>query len=220
MGKAQEQKETPQERAFAEVAAAKMADYRKRWLPLQNKLAEGIKASGKPGSFERQQAAGKTATENAIRFGEAQAGLEGALTDSGAGAGSSKFKLSTAGLGNDQATSRGLGFVASDQAIDDAYLQGLGMLTQLGRGEAAQATEGMASMARRSAEQAQQDAEISASRRAGNAQLVGQVAGFGLAGGFNGAGDRLQAKFSQTAPGASGFGTGLAYGNQDMGAFL
>jgi hypothetical protein len=30
----------------------------------------------------------------------------------------------------------------------------------------------------------------------------------------------MQAAFSQTAPGASGFGTGLAYGNQDLGEFM
>ena len=34
------------------------------------------------------------------------------------------------------------------------------------------------------------------------------------------AGNRAQAAFSQTALGGSGFGTGFAYGNQDLGAFL
>jgi hypothetical protein len=33
-------------------------------------------------------------------------------------------------------------------------------------------------------------------------------------------GSGLQAGFSQTALGGSGFGTGLAYGNQDLGAFI
>jgi hypothetical protein len=33
-------------------------------------------------------------------------------------------------------------------------------------------------------------------------------------------GSGLQAAFSQTALGGSGFGTGLAYGNQDIGAFI
>ena len=34
------------------------------------------------------------------------------------------------------------------------------------------------------------------------------------------AGNRAQAAFSQTALGGSGFGTGLAYGNQDLGGYL
>jgi hypothetical protein len=37
---------------------------------------------------------------------------------------------------------------------------------------------------------------------------------------FGGIGDSLQSSFSQTGLGSSGFGTGLAYGNQDLGAFL
>ena len=45
------------------------------------------------------------------------------------------------------------------------------------------------------------------------AQFAGMRAG---GGGFGG----LQASFAQTPVGASGFGTGLAYGNQDLGAYF
>ena len=47
------------------------------------------------------------------------------------------------------------------------------------------------------------------------AQMAGMRAGGG-GGGFGG----LQASFSQTPIGGSGFGTGLAYGNQDLGAYF
>lgn len=47
------------------------------------------------------------------------------------------------------------------------------------------------------------------------AQIAGMSAGGG-GGGFGG----LQASFAQTPLGASGFGTGLAYGNQDLGLFF
>ena len=47
------------------------------------------------------------------------------------------------------------------------------------------------------------------------AQMAGMRAGGG-GGGFGG----LQASFAQTPVGASGFGTGLAYGNQDLGLFF
>lgn len=221
MGKgASEQKETPQEKAFAEVAQAQMADYRKRWLPLQRKLSEQVIAAGKAGSAQREQAAGKVAADTAIRFGEAKGGVETALTSGGAGPGTGKFKVATAGMGTDEATSKGLGFTAADQAIDDAYLEGLTKIAAMGRGERVGAVQGMGDVAARAGAQAQQDARMSAEKAAGNAQLVGQVAGFGLGGGFSGKGDRIQANFSQTTPGASGFGTGLAYGNQDLGGFL
>ena len=51
------------------------------------------------------------------------------------------------------------------------------------------------------------------------AQFAGMQYGRGgnaFGGGFGG----MQASFSQTPLGGSGFGTGLAYGNQDLGAFL
>lgn len=45
-------------------------------------------------------------------------------------------------------------------------------------------------------------------------------AGGGILGAFMGGGGALSAAFSQTSIGSSGFGTGLAYGNQDLGAFF
>lgn len=51
--------------------------------------------------------------------------------------------------------------------------------------------------------------------------LGGALGGYGLAGGsFSNFGNNVQSAFSQTPLGSSGFGTGLAYGNQDIGTFL
>jgi hypothetical protein len=49
-------------------------------------------------------------------------------------------------------------------------------------------------------------------------QLAGLFGGNGMSG-FGGM-SGLQSKFSQTSLGSSGFGSGLAYGNQDLGAFF
>ena len=50
-------------------------------------------------------------------------------------------------------------------------------------------------------------------------QMLGAAAGAAMGGGGGGFGG-LQARFAQTGLGRSGFGTGLAYGNQDYGTFL
>ena len=53
--------------------------------------------------------------------------------------------------------------------------------------------------------------------------LGGALGGFGIAGGGIGGsnfGNNIQSAFSQTGLGQSGFGTGLAYGNQDYGQFF
>ncbi len=49
--------------------------------------------------------------------------------------------------------------------------------------------------------------------------IGGMFAGGGMSNPFGNLGG-LQAGFSQTSMGSSGFGTGMAYGNQDMGQFL
>jgi hypothetical protein len=50
----------------------------------------------------------------------------------------------------------------------------------------------------------------------GASPAFGQVAGGLLGGGLSG----LQSMFSTTGLGSAGFGSGLAYGNQDLGLFL
>jgi hypothetical protein len=50
----------------------------------------------------------------------------------------------------------------------------------------------------------------------GSSNALGQAAGGLISGGLSG----LQAGLSNTALGSSGFGTGVAYGNQDLGLFL
>lgn len=183
-GKKEGVKETPQEKALAEVAMKQLADYRQRWSPLQRQLASKITAAGAPDSRARRQAAGKAAVDNTVQFGDAERQVT-ATTSAATGLGSARTKMTITGMGDDKATSRALGLAGADQAVDDAYMEGLGMLTAMGRGERAGAVQGMADIAARSGRQAAADAATSLRRRAGNAQLVGQVAGFGLAGGFS-----------------------------------
>jgi hypothetical protein len=203
-GKQEGVKETLQQKALAEVAMKQMADYRKRWAPLQRQLAEQITSAGAPDSRERRKAAGKASTDSAVQFD----GAQGQVTDtlaSRTGLGSSRTKLAIASGGDDQATSRALGLAGTDQAIDDAYMQGLSALTAIGRGERAGAVQGLSQIADISGRQARADAETSLGRRMGNAQLVGQVAGFGLAGGF-----QSQAPAMQNIPADAGDFGGLS----------
>lgn len=174
-------KETAQQKAMTELALNRLADYKKRWVPLQEKMLGKVMEMGEKGSAAREKASGKASTDNAVAFGDAQTQLQGVLSNSGANPGSSKAKLATAGLGDDQASSRGFGITASDQAIDDAYLQGLGSIAAMGKGQGASGVKGMQQIANQSGAQARQDADMSAAKRAGNAQLLGTVAGAGLA---------------------------------------
>jgi hypothetical protein len=181
MGKAKTQKETPAQKALAEHGWNQLQDYKKRWLPVQQRLAQTIQADGAEGSTARRQAAGRSATDTAMAFDKAQGGFQKSISNNVVGGiGSSRGKLGITGIGEDQATSTGLGRMMSEQAIDNAYTQGLGALVSIGRGESAQVGNSLSQQAASSAQQARADAEASAINREGNAGMIGQVAGFGL----------------------------------------
>lgn len=176
--------ETPQQRAAVDHAVNLMADYKQRWLPVQQNLAQHIVESGKAGSRERTAATGRASTDNAIQFSRAQGAVEKSLTGSGAAPGSAKFNLGVTGLGEDQAKSRAMGAVMSDQMVDDAYTKGLTALMATGRGERQQVGNALGDQATMSGRQAAMDAEAALQQRAGQAGLVGQFAGFGIQQGF------------------------------------
>lgn len=168
--------ETSAQRATADVAKQQMADWKQRWLPVQQRFAKNADAAMQSGSWEHKRLEGAATTDNAARFGLAQQQLTGAAADTGT-LGSSRQKLNTVGLGADQATSTGLAKVAADQAATDSGVAGLQTATALGRGEKAIATNGLARSAAISGQQAQADAQDALAGRIGNASLVGKAVG-------------------------------------------
>jgi hypothetical protein len=169
-----EVEETPQQRALAEYASNQMFDYEKRWLPVQKNLIAQAEEMGKADSSVRNRAEGRAAADTSARFGAAEGALEKQLSNNGT-FGSSRSKLAITGLGDDAAKSKGLGITMADQQVDDAYTQALGSLAATGRGERAAVGDSLAQQATTSARQATADAE---------AQVVGQLAGFGLQSGM------------------------------------
>ena len=176
--------ETPQQAAMREFAMNQLQDYKRRWLPVQAQLASQIQRAGAPDSAERKMAAGKSSTDVAMSFEQAQGAVQKSLAGAGVDPSSSRAKLATVGLAADEAKTRGIGAMVTDKMVDDAYLQGLQALTSIGRGERASVASGLANQAATSAREAQTSAQISASERSGNAELAGQAIGAGLYAGF------------------------------------
>lgn len=193
--------ETPAQRALAEHAVAQLQDYKQRWLPVQQKLARQIEEQGAPDSAARRLAAGKSSTDTAIAFEKAGKGLEASLSNAGVGPGSSRANLALTGLDTDTAASKAAGGLMSDQMLDDAYIQGLGSLAAIGRGERASVGQSLSAQAQQSGAQAQADASASLMEHQGNAALGAQLVGFGLQQGLS----RLP---SMTASSPSGLTTG------------
>lgn len=184
MGGGDERGETEAERAMAQVAVAKLRDYKMRWAPLIERTAETVKGLADPNAPERVRARGRAATETTAQFGRAEEALEKGLQDRGVGASSAAFRLGKVNLGSDLAKSRGLAVAGADQAVDQAYIEGLTDLMNLGRGKEAAATGGLERSAGLAARQAEADAMAAASSRAGTAQMFGTAAGAGLGYGY------------------------------------
>jgi len=197
-GKQPGQKQTPQQKAMAEVAVQQLQDFRARRQPLQTQLADTIVKAGQRDSFERQRASGMATTDTAAQFGQAQEKLREGTEAAGLG-GSAKQKLGIAGLGDDQAMSAGFGLANADQMIDEGYVQGLGNLMALGRGEKAQAMQGIGQMAQLSGQRAASDASMALAERAGQAQVAGQALGIGMSQAFGPSGPN-----PYTTPNSSG----------------
>lgn len=182
MGGGEQRGETEAERAMAQVAVEKLRDYKLRWAPLIERTAETVKgmAPGDPNSTERVSARGRAATETTAQFGRAGDRAEAGMENRGVGASSSAFRLGKVNLGTDEAKSRGLAVAGSEQAVDQAYVEGLTDLMNLGHGKESAASGGLERSAALAARQAEADADASAANRAGNARLVGTGAGMGF----------------------------------------
>ena len=176
MGKAKKQEETAAQRALADVGRQQLADFKRRWLPVQQKFAQGIIDADSLNSFQRRRAATMAKTDTAAAFGRTAEGIDAGASATG-NFGDSAHKLAIVGANADQATSSGLSTVAADQAVTDQTIQGLGALTAMGRGERAQAVNTLGRVAAISGQQAEADAEASLQSRMGNARLAATVAG-------------------------------------------
>lgn len=176
MGKAKKEEETAAQRALAEVGRQQLDDFKRRWQPVQQRLARQITQAGSLGSFERRRAATMAKTDTTAAFGRTAEGIDTSSAAAG-DFGDSAHKLAIVGANADQATSSGLSTVAADQAVNDQTIQGLSAVTALGRGERAQAVDNMGRVAAISGQQAQADAEASLQSRMGNARLAATAAG-------------------------------------------
>jgi hypothetical protein len=186
-GKGNQVEQTADQIALAKYASDEMFDYQKRWLPVQKSLIAQAQDMGKEGSSARARVEGRVATDSAAQFGAAEGALEKTMSNNGT-FGSSRSKLAITGLADDASRSKGLGLTMADQQVDDAYTEALGALAATGRGERAAVGNALGQQAAMSGRQAEADANAALQERAGNAKIVGQLAGYGLQSGMSGFG--------------------------------
>jgi len=165
-------RETADEKERARIAGLQEERYTDKFLPLERDLIADIKDS-RP---ERQQALGTAAMENTRAFSAAKPKVEGSLTNAGVGLGSGRFNLAVTGLGEDEGVARGLSMVSAKDAVEDQRTAGLQSMAELGRGQQADAIQGLGEVANMSRRQAASDATISVQNRAAWGEAAGGLA--------------------------------------------
>lgn len=171
--------ETAADRAVAEVAAAKLKDFRQRWAPQQAKMRTQVDAMGAADSVERRGARGAALADTDVAF--ADVNQKALQTNASAGnLGSSGQKLGMTTMGDKQATSAGLTLNQVDLGVDQAHKAGLLNVVALGQGKEARALQGLESQAVMARQVANEDATQALEQDMGNAALAGKVAGTAL----------------------------------------
>lgn len=175
--------ETEADRAVAEVAKARVADWRARWRPQQQKVAQQVDAMGAEDSRERRQVRGAVATDTDVAFQKASEKSLDASLQSGT-FGSSGQKLGIGAMGDAQATSTGLAVNQADLGVDQAHKAGLAAVVARGQGREARADAGLMAQAQMARQVANADAEAALQEDMGVASLAGRAAGIAIKQGF------------------------------------
>jgi hypothetical protein len=171
-------KETPLQRAQADMAVTGWNDYRSRWAPVRNFAIQRTQNVDP----KRATALGLQNVETQGRFGDASKKLDASLSNQGLSNNSGRSIMAKAGLSASKATSLGNGAVDTNAAITRQYVGGLQDIISAGQGQKAQAQAGMETLARNSGAQAAADAQAAAQNAAGLGEAIGT--GVGIAGGY------------------------------------
>ena len=177
MGKGSKVDETEQERALAEIAAQRFNRYKEVFAPLEDQYIQQVFDVRNQSNYET--AGGIAAAQFQKEFQTGQDKLTDQMIQQGVDPSSGAFQENSAALRRAQAVGQGLGVSGAKVANTDRFYQGLRGVTAIGQGQASDAIEGMAGLARQSGEKAAAAAESAFNRS--SAIRSGVSAGLGYA---------------------------------------
>lgn len=181
-----EVKDTPEQKALAEVAAQKWNYAQEKLAPLEDAYMEqvgGMTDSGKMSyiSGRAMQGQQQATSEAADQVGDQ-------LQNAGVDPSSGRYQDEMAGLAMDGAQAGGETAGRAQFEQENQQIAGLQNIVSIGQGEAGRAQQGLGTIADQSAADARQSAANKFNRRSANLQLLGQVAGAGASYGLSGTG--------------------------------
>lgn len=153
MGKgAKKLDETEEQRALAEIAAQRFNRYKEVFAPLEDQYIQQVFDVRDQSNYEN--AGGIAAAQFQKEFQTGQDKLSDQMFQQGVDPSSGAFQENSAALRRAQAVGQGVGVSGAKVANTDRFYQGLRGVMAIGQGQASDAIEGMAGIARQSQEKA------------------------------------------------------------------
>ena len=176
-GGGNEVKDTPEQRALAQVAAEKWNFSQENLAPLEDRYMASVDQMDSPSNMSYIR--GRTMQGQARAQTQAQGQMETGMGRAGINPNSGRFQGEMGGLSTEIAQSGGdvLGRAQFEQ--DNQKIMGLQNITAIGQGQAGQAQAGLSRLAQESSNNAIGNAQNAFNRRSANLQLLGTVAGAG-----------------------------------------
>lgn len=170
-------KDTPEQKALAQVAAEKWNFAQENLAPLEDQYMAHVDQMDSAGNMSYIR--GRTMQAQAGAQSQAQSQMEAGLGRAGINPNSGRFQGEVAGLGNELAQAGGETLGRAEFEQDNQKIMGLQNITDIGQGQAGQAQAGMSRLAQESSSNAIGNAQNAFNRRSANLQLLGTVAGAG-----------------------------------------
>lgn len=176
-------KETELQKIRTDIGKKYYDDYTSRWRPARNTWMRRLQRN--EGS-DRQRVTSAAAGAVDVAFGRAADTATKTLQTRGVGIGGGASEAAAVGTQIDQAASRGLALTDADQAATDVQVGNQQAMVQVGRGNTANASAGLQTLANLSGAQAEQDAQIALNKNIATGELIGTGIGYAGAAAFGG----------------------------------
>lgn len=171
-------KESPYEKALAQIAQDKYRRYRRALRPVENQFMKQVDALDKPEQYERVGGMATAGVMNEIDPSLQSAGrqiaMQGIAPNSGA------YTARMGDLRSKAARTQAETNISAKTGLQDIRAQGLTNIIGIGSNKASDAQYGMSALAQNAAERARQKMALDVEERSGLYNAAGTVAGLGI----------------------------------------
>ena len=171
-------KETSHEKELARISQEQWNQYKTRFRPFENEWISNIRTD----QNDQAQIAGQVNAGVGREFDKIQKTAKAQQFSAGMDPSSGRFKAVMGGLSSKRGETAGRAKSAASQAVDDQTYQGLQQAVAMGRGQSAEATRDMTSLAYDATGKAIADAKADQDTSQTWASSAMSAAGMGLAG--------------------------------------